>query len=82
MQHYYDVYVIIILCRFNCVTGESSARSTVDVSIQINRTGLLQPAVITGGFRYAVSLYFAWVGKCIYIRLSVGKYVSTYLAMH
>ena len=55
MLHYYGIYIITMLYRFNCVTGESSARSLVDASIQINRTGLLQPVVLPGGFRLAVS---------------------------
>ena len=42
-------------CRFKCTTGESSARSYVDVNIELNRTGIMQTAVLRDGFRYAVS---------------------------
>ena len=42
-------------CRFKCTTGESSARSYVDVNIVLNRTGMIQTAVLPNGFRYAVS---------------------------
>ena len=42
-------------CRFKCTTGESSARSYVDVNIQLNRDGRMQTAVLPDGFRYAVS---------------------------
>ena len=71
-----------MLCSFNCITGESSARSFVDVSIQINRTGLLLLAIMPGGFRYAVSLFYTCVGRKVYLPLIISTLLWANMYQH
>ena len=51
----YVTLLYIYLCRFRCITGESSVISVVNVILLVSRTDSVHTATLLGGFRYTVS---------------------------
>ena len=66
------------LHRFNCTSGESSARSYVSVIIAVNRSEIMLSANLPGGFRYAVSIIIVFfiISGMLINQTNVGRGVQ------